>query len=217
MKELLKKEICLTASPLSYFFLAFSFMALIPNYPILVGSFFVCLGIFYSFQFAREYNDILFTALLPVAKRDVVRAKYGFCLGIQLLSLLLSALCCLLRMTLWQKAAAYAGNTLMQANLAYLGYALLLFALFNLIFLGGFFKTAYYIGKPFVYFCVAAFLLIAVAETLHHLPGLSALNSLDSQNVAPQLAVLLIGLLFYVLISLLSCKSAQNRFQQIDL
>ena len=79
MNKLLKKELRLTAAPITYFFLAFALMTLIPGYPILVGGFFITLGIFYTFQMARESNDILYTALLPCKKQDVVRAKYAFC------------------------------------------------------------------------------------------------------------------------------------------
>ena len=66
--KLLKKDLRLALSPLTPLFLLFSFMALIPRYPILVGAFFVCLGVFYSFQQAREAGDILYTVLLPIRK-----------------------------------------------------------------------------------------------------------------------------------------------------
>ena len=91
MNKLLKKELRLTAAPITYFFLAFALMTLIPGYPILVGGFFITLGIFYTFQMARESNDILYTALLPCKKQDVVRAKYTFCVLIELLGWLLCA------------------------------------------------------------------------------------------------------------------------------
>lgn len=54
MNKLLKKELRLTAAPITYFFLAFGLMTLIPGYPILVGGFFITLGIFYTFQMARR-------------------------------------------------------------------------------------------------------------------------------------------------------------------
>ena len=75
MIKLLKKEMKIAASPLSYIFIAFGLMAFVPGYPILVGSFFACLGLFQPFQYAREANDITYTALLPVAKGDVVKAE----------------------------------------------------------------------------------------------------------------------------------------------
>lgn len=46
MKNILKKELTLSASILSYLFILFGLMFFIPGYPILCGVFFVTLGIF---------------------------------------------------------------------------------------------------------------------------------------------------------------------------
>ena len=67
MGNILRKEMRLSASILSYLFILFGFMFLIPGYPILCGAFFVSLGLFQSFQSAREANDIVFSVLLPIA------------------------------------------------------------------------------------------------------------------------------------------------------
>ena len=133
MIKLLRKEIQLAASPLSYFFIGFGLMAFVPGYPILVGSFFVCLGLFQSFQTAREANDLTYTALLPVAKRDVVRAKYAFCCFIEICYFTLTGAVTLIRMTLLSNAAVYRNNVLMNANLVYLAFVLLILGLFNAI------------------------------------------------------------------------------------
>ena len=117
MGRLLKKEMKLTASPLSYWFILFSFMTFLPGYPILVGGFFVCLGIFFTYQQAVEYDDITFSALLPIRKKDVVKAKYAFVIIIQIISFVLSALFTVLRMTLLSNAEVYLVNQMMNANL----------------------------------------------------------------------------------------------------
>ncbi len=75
MRDILRKEIKLSASVLSYLFIPFGLMFLLPGYPVLCGAFFVCLGLFQSFQSAREANDIVFSALLPIAKSDVVKGN----------------------------------------------------------------------------------------------------------------------------------------------
>ena len=217
MKELLRKEIILTASPLTYFFIAFSLMTLIPGYPILVGSFFVCLGIFYSFQYAREYNDTLYTALLPVRKSDVVKAKYEFTIFIQIITFILNIILTIIRLILFKDSKVYVENPLMNGNLAYLGYVLIIFALFNLIFLKGFFKTAYYIGKPFIIYSISSFVVITIGETLHHMPRLSLLNSTKSDGFAIQSFVLVIGILFYIISTYLSFTKSKNLFNTIDL
>ena len=78
MSALLRKEIRLSSLPLTWLFISFGVMTLIPGYPILCSVFFITLGIYQSFQSAREANDILYSALLPVAKNDVVKGKYQF-------------------------------------------------------------------------------------------------------------------------------------------
>lgn len=49
MRKLLYKEVKLAASPLTFWFILSSLLTLVPGYPILVGTFFLTLGIFYSF------------------------------------------------------------------------------------------------------------------------------------------------------------------------
>ena len=215
MKSLLIKELRLAAHPLSFFFLAFALMTLIPGYPILLGSFFVCLGLFQSFQAVRETNDILYSVLLPIEKRGAVRAKYLFVCFIELTALLLMACLTVLRMTLLRDAAAYVTNPMMNANLVFLAFAALVFALFNTVFLGGFFKTAYKFGKPFVTFIVCTMLLVTAAETLHHIPGLGFLN--ENGRLLLQTGVLAAGLAVYAGATLLSLRRSEARFEALDL
>jgi len=216
MTKLLKKEFILTGSILSYLFILFSLMAFIPSYPILVGAFFVCLGILYTFQFAREYNDVLYTALLPINKCDTVKARYLFVICIQMVSLVLTAIVVAIRMTLLKDAVPYAENLLMNANMAYLGYFFVVLAMFNIIFLAGFFKTAFYYGKWFIIFCIVTFVVVSIGETLHHLPNLGSLNAL-SGDVSLQLIVLAFGAVLYIAGTAISLKLSIKRFENIDL
>ena len=215
--KLLKKELALATSPLSFYFTAFGLMALLPGYPILVGSFFVCLGIYKSFESAREANDILYSALLPVKKRDVVKAKYLSTVFIQMISFIIFAICTVLRMTVLKNGTAYVNNALMAANLTFLGFLLLIYTAFNVIFLGGFFKTAYYHGKPFIFFIIAAFLLVGIGESLHFIPGNEWVNAVSGKDVLRQIPVLLFGIVIYIIGTLLSMKKAQKRFELIDI
>ena len=214
---LLKKEIRLATLPLTWLFIGFAFMTLLPGYPILCGVFFITLGIYQSFQSAREANDVVYSALLPVTKRDVVRGKYGLVVLVELLSFALMAMLTLLRMTLLRDAAIYRQNALMNANPFYLGMVLLLFGLFNVIFVGGFWKTAYKIGKPFVIYVIVTFLVIGAAETLHHVPGLEAVNAFGFDRIPLQLTLLLCGALLYAGMTHLSCRKACADFEKLDL
>ncbi len=217
MSALLKKELRLSTLLLTYLFIGFGLMALIPGYPILCGVFFVTLGIYQSFLSAREAGDILYSALLPVAKRDVVKGKYLFTVLIELCGFAVMAAMTVLRMTVLADAPVYRQNALMNANPFFLGMALLIFGFFNVIFLGGFFRTAYKLGKPFVLYIVAAFLTIGVAETLHHIPGLEALNAFGFERIGLQTGLLLGGAALFAVMTHLSCKRACADFERIDL
>ena len=217
MNKLLKKELKLSASSLSYYFIAFALMTLLPGYPILMGAFFVSFGVFQSFQFGREANDIVYSALLPIAKGDVVKAKYAFAVFIELCGFALMAVLTLLRMTALKDAVVYTSNALMNANLVFLGFALVIFGCFNAVFIGGFFKTAYNFGKPFIGFIVTAVLVIGVAETLHHIPGLENLNTFGFEHMEVQLPALLLGAVLFAGLTVLSERKSIRKFERIDL
>ena len=217
MHNLLIKEMKLPTLMLTYFFIAFGLMFFIPGYPILCGAFFLCLGIFQSFLNAREANDLVFSALLPVSKKDVARGKVYFACIIELCTFALMAVVTLIRMTVLADAPVYRENALMNANPFALGMALVIFGLFNLIFIAGFFKTAYKIGKPFVIFTIVGFTVITVAEALHHIPGLEALNAFGFEQLPLQLGLLAACAACFIGLTALAIKSSATSFEKIDL
>ena len=217
MSALLKKELRLGALLLTYLFIGFGLMAMIPGYPILCGVFFITLGIFQSFLNAREANDLVYSALLPVAKADVVKGKFLFAAFIELAGFAVMAVLTLVRMTLLKDAPVYRQNALMNANLFFLGTVLLIFGLFNLIFVGGYFKTGYKLGKPFVIYIIAAFLVVGAAEALHHVPGCGAVNAFGFDHIGLQCVLFLAGLTAFLIMTLLSYRSACRHFEKIDL
>lgn len=216
MIKLLYKEIRLTAQPLSFIFVMFSLMTFIPGYPILCGAFFLCLGIFFSFQNAREQNDIVYTALLPVKKSDTVISKYAFTVMLQLVYFLFSIIFTALRMTVLAQLKPYTQNVMMNPNLAYLGFILICFALFNLIFVNGFFKTAYKLGKPFIIFAVAEFIFIGFAEALHHIKGLEFLNT-PTEKSGVQALILIFCAIAYAALTAIAISRSKKAFERIDL
>ena len=217
MKNLLIKDLRLAVSPLSWCFLAAALLTLVPGYPILLGAFFVCLGLFQTFQNAREANDVLYTALLPVKKSDVVAARYVLVCFFELLALALMAALTAVRMTALAGGKAYAENALMNASPVFLGFALLIFAAFNALFVGGFFRSAYRLGIPFLTFGVAAALLVFAGEALHHLPGMAYLNAPAGEHLGGQFLFLLTSAAAYAGATALSCRASKRRFERIDL
>ena len=216
MKNLLHKEIKLASLPITYFFTAFGLMAFLPGYPIVTASFFVCMGIFQSFQFARESNDAIYTLLLPIAKTEAVKSKFLFVVFIQLISFIITAVCTMIRMICLPNAEVYLQNPLLPANLFYLGFCLVCFGLFNLVFVRRYFKTAYKIGLPFLYYCLWAAVVISLSETVKHIPGLSFFGTTDFSHIVLQATGLGAGVILFTVMTLLSYKSAVKSFERLD-
>ena len=75
MKKLIYKELRLTVHPTMWLFLLLTAMLLIPSYPYYVAFFYMCLAAYFTFLSAREERDVYFTAMLPVTKADMVKAR----------------------------------------------------------------------------------------------------------------------------------------------
>ena len=217
MKNLLSKELRLSTPILTYIFIAFALMTFIPGYPILCGAFFVCLGIFQGYQYARESNDVMYSVLLPIKKSDVVKAKYLSAVFIELMAFGICAVCTVIRMTVFADSFVYKHNVLMAANPVFHAFVLLIFLSFNVIFIGGFFKTAYKFASSFVSFIIVNFIIIGAGEALHHLPGLSFLNEISGNMMGLQYIILIISTVVFILGSILSCILSQKCFEKIDL
>ncbi len=211
------KELRLAQIILTPLFLAATLMVFIPNYPLLVGAFMVALGIFYSFQNAREQQDIIYSVLLPVAKRDIVTAKYRFVCFYQGIAFLLFGVWTVIRMTLLSGVKVYAEGTLLPPSPVFLAFVVLIFLWFNMFFVRGFFKTAYALGKPLIFFSIAAFLTIVLAEALPHLPGCGFLKNPAGEKLGLQFVILGVSLVLYAGFTILSCKKSIDRFERIDL
>lgn len=208
MKALLYKQFRLLAHPMTYIFCLFGAMLLIPSYPYTVAYFYVTLGLFFTFQNGREQRDCDFSALLPVRKRDTVRAAILFSLIIQLISLALSVPFVILSAKLRPLGGNGAG---IDANLAILAMGLLLFSMFNAIFFPGFYRSGYKVGSAFWKASVGVFIVVA-ADVLgpHIIPWLDGYDG-------RQTVLLAASVLIYCAVSLLACKRSEANFEKVDL
>ena len=215
MAKLLKKEFRLFTHPTSWMFLAFGAMVLIPGYPMYVPLFWVTLGLFYACLSARENNDLYYTLLLPVRKRDAVRARGLYFALMELLQILACVPFAILRYVL----KIGPNNAGMDVNLALFGLALALMGLFNLLFLPRLYKNPAAIGKPFLIVTVWVFVYILAAEVCcFTIPFFrDVLDTPDPQHLGVKLGVLLCGAAAFVLLTWLGVRKAEKIFEQVDL
>ena len=215
MMTLFKKEWKLVMMPVPLLFQLLSGLVLIPNYPYYVTFFYTTLGIFLMMQSARENRDLYYMALLPVTKREMVKARFSLVLTIEAMQVLVCLPFMLLRASYGEVKNAVG----IEANVAFLGFSLVLLGLFNRIFFPMHYKNAYDLGKPFVISSITLALGMVILETLQHvLPYLKDVcDSYEAADQLRQLPVLLGGLLVFALLTCRSFSVSVRRFENADL
>lgn len=215
MKNLLLKELKLSAHPTLFIFMTFPCMLLIPNYPYTVTYFYITLSVFFTCMMGRENHDIQYTMMLPISKSDVVKGRFLFTLLAELTSLVISIPFIIIRQTVY--TTPNLGG--MDANLSLIGLAMLVYAVFNVIFFIKYYKDVKKPGVSFVFASVAEFLLIIVLEVLDHATPffIDELDTADSKYILVKIIFVVICAAVYAVSAMLTCKKCVKSFEALDL
>lgn len=233
MKNLLYKEFKLASHPTMFIFMSFGLMLLIPSYPYYVAFFYTMLAQFFVCIGGRENNDVFFTAMLPVEKKDVVKARLLMAGTVELATMLVSIPFAIIGMKINPYGFNQAG---IEANPAFYGFVFIMFAVFNVIFFPGFYKTAYKAGIPFFKSTIVTAVFIVLAESLVWIPRVmsgvvlnntqtllpvektrSLIDTTDPAVMIKQLPILAAGMLIWIAVTVLAYRLAAKRFEKVDL
>ncbi|MGL9726799.1 ABC-2 transporter permease [Enterococcus sp. DIV0756] len=213
ISNLLYKETRLAAHPNLIIFTLMGPLLLIPAYPYTMIFLFSLIGNFVNLMYTRETNDIYYSSLLPLKKSEVVLGKWLVLLVSQMLTILISIPFAFLRLQLVSQPNPVG----IEANVAFYGFGLMIFACFNFIFLTSYFKTVYKVGTSFLKGLFPATFLAIIVECLVHFPGLTWLDSVTLKGQMQQLPILGIGILIYAVAMWATYKISVRRFSQVNL
>lgn len=213
MKKLLYKELALAAHPTSIVFACLGCLVVVPAYPYTVIFMFGCLAPFLTFQYARETNDLWYTALLPVTKKESVRGKCLLIVSIQLFQLLIAVPSVFLR-----KILEVGNNPVgIDATIAWFGFGMIIYGIFDLIFFPAYYRNGYKAGRAFIIAAIPMLLMMVIVEGAVRIPQLAWLDSYALPDLMRQIPVLLIAILCYGGFVSLAYKISVKRFEHVDL
>lgn len=226
MKALIYKELKLAMHPICYVFIVlFPFMILIPSYPLGIGFIYVltCYPIlFLGANKGQQSNDLLYSTLLPVRKKDIVMAR--------ILTVIFMQIAFILVMTALYPMARIINNAIVQSaekpseymipGLGLDSYVLLLaialigYAIADIIF----FPIYYKHGKSIVMstlFTILGFVVYIGVFTigLPFIPGLDILNNL---HLGIQFAILAGAIILSFLLHILVYRISSKRLEMVD-
>ena len=226
MKALLYKELRLAMHPICYVFIAlFPLMILIPSYPLGIGFIYIlaCYPIlFLGANKGQQSNDLLYSVLLPVRKKDIVKARIATVIIMQVaFMVLMTALYPLARLV--NAAIAQSASNPEEYKIPGLGlnsFVLLLaigiigYAVADLIFFPIYYKKGKSIVMSTLFTIIGFVIYIGIFTIgLPYVPGLEIMNNM---HIGIQFAILggaiLISFLFHLLVYRISSK----RLERVD-
>ena len=233
MKPLIYKELKLSMHPICYIFVAlFPLMILIPSYPIGIGFIYIlsCYPIlFLGANKGQQSNDLLYSTLLPVRKKDIVLARIITVILMQVAFMLIMsalypvALVINAKLVEASEAAKAAGQSTgdytvpglgLQSYVLLLAIAIVGYALADLIFFPIYYKHGKSIVMSTLLTILGFVVYIGIATIgLPYVPGLEILNHL---HVGIQFICLGAAIGISVALHLIVYRVSSKRLERVD-
>lgn len=226
MKALIYKEFKLAMHPICYIFIfLFPFMILIPSYPLGVAFIYVlaCYPVlFLGANKGQQSNDLLFSTLLPVRKKDVVFARIITVFFMQFATILMMSILYPLAFYV-QEILIASGEELVNAGIGLDGFisliaiALIAFSISDLTFFPIYYKK----GKSIVLSTISTIIVFTIfififSVILFYIPGMEWYINIVSGEIWIQVILLIASLIIYVLLHYLVYRISSKRLEKVD-
>ena len=217
MYNLLMKEIKLSGSPFFYVlpFLTGALM-LIPGWLyFLVTLYFCFITVPNMFGGYKSQNDLMFTSMLPVTKKGMVKARISFIVILELLHVVTAIIYGMVSVRLYPNLTYY----FFSPTFGFWGLTFIMLAIFNIIFISMYYKTAYKYGAASVASIIAAILFAGGAEWLGIQNSFvyELFKGTGADNMATQLSILLAGLMIFAIFTVIAYHIAIRRFERVEI
>lgn len=226
MKALIYKELKLSMHPICYLFIfLFPLMILIPSYPLGVGFIYVltCYPIlFLGANKGQQSNDLLYSTLLPVRKKDIVLAR--------IITVIIMQVTFMIVMSCLYPVARLINNSIalnadkpekytipglnLNSYVLVLAIALIGYAIADLIFFPIYYKKGKSIVMSTLFTILGYVLYIGVFTIgLPFIPGLEFINNL---HIGIQFGALGVAILITIILHILVYKISSKLLEKVD-
>jgi ABC-2 type transport system permease protein len=215
MISLLYKEFKLSINIMAYFMPLLGTLLLIPDWTYFIAFMYAFITIPVTFVICKDQRDHAFSVLLPVRKKDIVKARFISVAIVEMLQIFMAVIFALISNTLHSNGNAW----LMDLNVAFFGIVFAIYALFNFVFMTMFYKTAHKILLPVFVSLLIVLVFTALTEyVIQTIPAMKMyFDGLNKERLIQQIPVLIAGILIYISTMIVSYKISYKRFEKIDI
>lgn len=163
----------------------------------------------------RAQNDLMFTSMMPVTKKDIVKARVFVIVILELLHIVMAMIFGMINIRLYPNI----DNIFFAPHLGFWGLCFIMLAIFNVIFIPMYYKTAYKYGIPAIVSITAAMLFAGVAQWIgvqSHVVS-DMFNGSGANNTGLQISILIAGLVIFIALIMIAYRIAVKRFLKVEI
>jgi hypothetical protein len=153
--------------------------------------------------------------MMPVTKKDMVKARVSVFVILELMHIVIAMIYGLFTIHLYPNVTYY----FFAPHMGFWGLTFVMFAIYNIILMPMYYKTAYKYGTAQLVSIVAAMIFAAVAQWLViQSPYLSDIfNGSGADNMALQTSILVVGIAIFVACTMIAYRVSVKRFLQVEI
>jgi hypothetical protein len=217
MYNLLRKDLKLGVHPM------FLIMPLLTGALMLVPAWIYFLVLLYfcwitipnMFGGFKAQNDLMFTAMMPVSKKDMVKARVSVLVLLELLHIGIAMLYGLITTRLYPNLDYY----FFKPSPGFWGLCFVMLAIFNLIFIPMYYKTAYKFGSAATVSITAAMLFALAAQWvgIQNTKMADIFNVTVGDHMALHSSILIAGIAIFIAFAWMAYRMAVTRFLKVEI
>lgn len=155
-------------------------------------------------------GDYQFISILPVRRRDIVTSKSYALFIMEGLHLIFALVFGLIHVLLYGSSHFF-----FDINFAFFGVAILMFGIFNIVFIPRYFKTAHYFGLATIYATIATMVYGFILE--FGIIKYQFMKDVFEGSLQNQVIVFVLSVILGVGLSIYAMEISKSRFDEIDL
>jgi ABC-2 type transport system permease protein len=217
MYNLLMKELKLGVNPFFYF------MPILTGALMLVPAWLYFVVLFYFFSITipsmfagyKTQNDLSFSIMMPVSKKDIVKAKVAVIVILELLYIIPAVIFGMISTHLYPNLIYFFYGP----TIGFWGLSFVMLAVFNIIFISMYYKTAYKYGAATIAGNIGAMIFAGGAEWLGIKNSLvfDLFKGTYADNMATQVTILIVGIAIFSIFTIVAYNIAIKQFEKVDI
>ncbi|GIP26990.1 hypothetical protein J23TS9_21200 [Paenibacillus sp. J23TS9] len=217
MYNLVMKDLKLGVNPMFFVFpLLMGALMLVPGWLyFLVPMYFCWITIPNMFGQFRSQNDLIFTSMMPVTKKDMVKARVFVIVILEVLHLLIAMIYSMITIRLYPHLTYY----FFAPYMGFWGLCFVMIAIFNMIFIPMYYKTAYKFGGAATVSIAGAMLFGGVAQWIGIQSSFVSdiFNGTGAHNMTLQISILIAGIVIFIAFTMFAIRIAVKRFLKVEI